>query len=143
MLPLPDRDALLDLLDHVMSALDGRLSVRMGRHDCYADITQLQRTDSVLDDYRRNAEACASIGHDFGQLRFRHCRVGRVIERHHLSAIVRVANGSDEQRDSAELRRLNLFDQRRWIDRARDDRDSLHPPATGGMTAISSRPSMT
>src|SRR6188508_2903371 len=67
-LPLPDRQALLELFDHVSRRFIGLATMRMRDRDCNAGLTQVQRTDAMLDHDVACVPALRGLEHDPGEL---------------------------------------------------------------------------
>ena len=63
-LPLPDRHALLDLLDHVAGASNAGAAMRVRDGDRDAGLSEREHPDSMLDDERRDAKAVRCLGDD-------------------------------------------------------------------------------
>ena len=138
MLPLPDRHALLDLLDHEARGVERVAAVRMGRRDRDAHVSKRERAHAMLDDDLRASEPVGRFGRDLHELALGHRLVRGVLHPRHRAAVVHVAHGAEEERRRAVGAGRHLRDERGRVDRACDDGGARHPPATGGMSATSS-----
>ena len=89
----------------------------------------------TLDDAKR----CAASRGNRVELAQRHCLVGAVLDAGHAAAVVDLAHDAEEKQDRAMRRRRDLAHESRGIDGiANQPGHRGHPPATGGMSAISS-----
>src|SRR5687767_10527548 len=135
---LPHRHSLLYFLDDIADGLQCRAAVRMCGGDSDAYIPEVERANPVLDNDRGHSEELFNLDEDARQLSFRHCRIGGVIDAIHGTTVVLVADRPEKYGHCATLWRGDFRDQGRGIDRAFNDRGAAHPPATGGISAISS-----
>src|SRR5687767_13582734 len=135
---LPHGHSFLYFLDYISDGLQRRVAVRMCGGDSDAHIPEVERANPVLDSDRGHSEELFNLDEDPRQLSFSHCRIGGVFDPVHRTAVVLIADRPEKYGHCATLRRGDFRDQRRGINRAFDDGGTAHPPATGGIKAISS-----
>src|SRR5512140_1036429 len=93
----------------------------------------------MLDREIRRSEVSRALARDRRELTLGHLPIRAVFDSRHGAPIVHLAHPTHEHHDGAVRRILHLSEQRADIDRAANDRcANAHPPATGGMIAISS-----
>src|SRR5689334_6557659 len=116
MFALPDRHALLDLFDDETGALDGGGSMCVSRGDCDTDISDIQLTDSMLGDHRRDFESFTGFMHNIGKLGLSHRAIGFVLQSLYRTPFAQLAHGTDEDRHGSGIIRANLGDQSSYVD---------------------------
>src|SRR4051794_35432745 len=77
-----------------------------------------------------------------GQLRLRHRCVSGIVQRGDAATVVVIPDGAEKDRNRSNPIRCDLGDERGRIEDTRNDGGAFHPPATGGIRAISSPPPM-
>src|SRR6185312_11225922 len=138
MFALPDRHALLDLLDGVSAGVERGTAMRMRCCDHDADLADGEIADA-MDRHDSDARCdCDRLPHDRLHLPLRHPRVRGIFEPRDGARIGAVANGAEERRHRAGVGIPDLVGDGRHVDGGRGYCRPAHPPATGGMTATSS-----
>ena len=98
---LPDRDAVLDLVDDVAARREGLGAVRCADADPDGDLAERQRADTVHAARAAHAEAGDRLRHDPLALLDRELGVRLVLERAHGAPVVVVAHPALEAREAA------------------------------------------
>src|SRR5688500_14733537 len=142
MLELPNGYAALHLLDYVIERLERRAPVRGCDGDADGCLTYVEGSNPVLD--RRGGEIIprASLTQNRNHLLLGHLAVRRVVYAAHRLAVVAGPDGPEKRGDRAVSGSGDLIGEIADADGVIDDGGADHPPATGGMIAISS-PSLT
>src|SRR5690606_20914227 len=136
---LPDRHAVLDLVDHVAARVERRAAVRRADADPDGAVADRERADAVLGMDLENVEALLRLRDDLLAFGDGDRLVRLVFERGHGLAFVMVADPALERdaRAGALVAQARL--ERVWIDRLASNREAhRQPPATGGKNSTSS-----
>src|SRR5690349_21247875 len=117
MLALPDRDALLQLFDHVARRFECAAAMGMADRDRDAAVADLQRAETVL--HRDVATVRESRGFldDRRELALRHRPIRRVLDPGNVSPLVHVANHAEEEHGSSVRASTHAIENRGYIDR--------------------------
>src|SRR5689334_5469855 len=139
MLALPNRNALLELFDHVARRLERAAAMRMADGDRNTALADCERAEPML--YRDVARVSQGRGlfQNRGELTFCHRPIGSVLDTGDVASLVQVAHHPEEEHGSAVRAPAHPVEDRGHIDWPIDDRGiHRHPPATGGIRATSS-----
>src|SRR5690242_14171057 len=130
---LPDRQAMLDLVDDVTTGAEGLVAMRGGGADPHGKVADLQVAHAMHGAGRQHAVAFGGLGQDALALGDRQLGVGLVLQAAHFAAVVVVAHPAFERAEAAAAGMLELLAQLGEIGRGRGEVEAHHPPATGGM----------
>src|SRR4051812_47445129 len=113
--------------------------MRMTHRDRDADLLDGERSEAVLDGDVARAESVRRLAGDGRELAERHLLVGGVVDSTYGTAFVHLTHRAKKEDHGAVGRRRYPAQHVERIDRcAHECRRRSHPPATGGMSAISS-----
>ena len=138
-LELPDRHALLELLDHVAARVVRGAAMRMRDGDRDARVAELERRRADARRRCRRVPNCSAASRAMSaSSRSAIGAIRGVFHARHRASVVDVAHGADEQQRRAVRVLRDFARSARDVDRPIDERGAHQPPATGGMIAISS-----
>src|SRR3954468_6671570 len=113
--------------------------MRMAHRDADTDVLHLQLAEPVLHHDVGGTETRRALVDDRLQLALRHCLVRGVVDPRDVASLVHLAHCAEEENDGTVPRARRCAHERDRIDRRADEGGKRgHPPATGGMSAISS-----
>src|SRR5579863_2594910 len=98
---LPDRQAVLDLVDDVTAGSEGLVAVRRAHPHPYRQLADREITEPVHAGGARHAEAAERLRHDALAFAHRQCFEGFVLETPHGRALVVIAYPALERRVAA------------------------------------------
>src|ERR1700761_2103535 len=130
---LPDRQAVLDLVDDVAAGAKGLVAMRRSHTDPHGQVTDGQVAGAVHAMGSQHAIAIDRLLHDTLALGQRQFGIGFVFQAADLAPIVMVAHPAFETAKAARCGVLQRIAQRRDIHRMVGKAEATHPPATGGM----------
>ena len=135
---LPDRDAVLHLVDDVAARPEGLITVRRGDAHPHRDLAERQVADAVHATRVAHPETRAGFGDDALTLAYGELLEGLVLEAAYGAALVEVAHPTLEGRVTAAGRVDESACERGRVDGRVAELETAHgsrsqPPATGGM----------
>src|SRR5690606_4627002 len=136
---LPDRHAVLDLVDHVAARVERRAAVRGAHADPARTVADLEPADAMLGEDLEHVETLLRLGDDLLALGDGDRLVRLVLEQGDLVTVLVIAHPAFERHARAGARVTKALFERARIDRGRANREAhRQPPATGGKNSPSS-----